>query len=112
MSLTEQEITEYFKLKEKKDKQNKYFYSYIKNKIKNAKETNQEEYKKLMLKQNEANKKYKKEALQRLKEDPIKYKEFREKDIKYRKELKEKKEQQQALLNEENNKKEQKLNTE
>ena len=34
MSLTEQEITEYFKLKEKKDKQNKYFYSYIKNKIK------------------------------------------------------------------------------
>ena len=81
MSLTEQEITEYFKLKEKKDKQNKYFYSYIKNKIKNAKETNPDEYKKIMLKQNEANKKYKKEALQRLKEDPIKYKEFREKFV-------------------------------
>jgi aconitase A len=48
MSLTEQEITEYFKLKEKKDKQNKYFYSYIKNKIKNTKETNQEEYKKTL----------------------------------------------------------------
>jgi hypothetical protein len=97
MSLTEQEITEYFKLKEKKDKQNKYFYSYIKNKIKNTKETNQEEYKKIMSKQNEANKKYKKEALQRLKEDQIKYKEYREKDVIYRKQLKERKAQQEAI---------------
>ncbi len=32
-------------------------------------------------------------SIAKLKEDPIKYKEFREKDIKYRKELKEKKEQ-------------------
>ncbi len=32
MSLTEKEINEYFKLKEKKDKQNKYLYNYIKNK--------------------------------------------------------------------------------
>jgi hypothetical protein len=97
MSLTEKEINEYFKLKEKKDKQNKYLYNYIKNKIQNTKETNQQEYKKIMSKQNEANKKYKKEALQKLKEDPIKYKEFREKDITYRKQLKERKAQQDAI---------------
>ena len=48
MPLTEKEINEYFKLKEKKDKQNKYLYNYIKNKIQNTKETNQEEYKKIM----------------------------------------------------------------
>ncbi len=88
-------MNEYLKLKEKQDKQNKYFYNYVKNKIKTAKETNQEEYKKIMAKQNEANKKYKNEALKKLKEDPVKYKEFREKDVLYRRQLKERKTKQQ-----------------
>ncbi len=91
MSLTEKEIKEYIKLKEKKEKQNKYLNNYIKNKIKNAKENDHETYKLLMSKQNEANKKYKKQALQKLKEDPIKYKEYREKDVIYRNALKEQK---------------------
>jgi hypothetical protein len=46
MSLTEKEIIEYFKLKERKDKQNKYLHSHTKNKIKNAKETNRKNIKK------------------------------------------------------------------
>ena len=97
MSLTEKEIKEYIKLKEKKEKQNKYLNNYIKNKIKNAKENDHETYKLLMSKQNEANKKYKKQALQKLKEDPIKYKEYREKDVIYRNALKEQKLKQEKL---------------
>ncbi len=40
MSLTEKDINEYLKLKERKETQNKYLYSHINNKIQNAKETN------------------------------------------------------------------------
>ena len=43
MSLTEKEMNEYLKLKEQKDKQNKYFYNYIKNKIQETKKSNPEE---------------------------------------------------------------------
>ncbi len=61
-----------------------------------------------MSKQNEANKKYKKEALQKLKEDPMRHKDYREKDVIYRKELKERKAQQEAIkkANEPNEQKE------
>ncbi len=98
MSLTEKELNEYLKMKAQKEQKNKYFFNYIKNKIKNTKETDQEQYKILMSKQNEANKKYKKEALQKLKEDPIKYKEYREKDVNYRKSLKERKTQKEQII--------------
>ena len=98
MSLTEKEMNEYLKLKEQKDKQNEYFYNYIKNKIQETKKSNPEEYKKIMSKQNEANKKYKKSSLEKLKEDPIKYKEYREKDVIYRKLLKERKAQKETQL--------------
>jgi adenine specific DNA methylase Mod len=98
MQLTEEEINEYLKMKQQKEKKNKYFYNYTKNKIKDAKINNPELYKRFMDKQNEANKKYKKAALIKLKEDPIKYKEFRDKELEYRKLLKIRKEQEQNLL--------------
>jgi hypothetical protein len=47
MSLTEKEINEYFKLKEKKDKQNKYLYDYIKIKYKIPKRQTKKNIKKL-----------------------------------------------------------------
>ena len=47
MSLTEKERNEYFKLKEKKDKQNKSLYNYIKNKYKIPKRQTKKNIKKL-----------------------------------------------------------------
>lgn len=98
MSLTENEINEYLKMKEQQKKLNKYHNEYNKKNIQLKKETDQETYKILMDKQNEANKKYKKSALQKLKEDPIKYEEYRLKQNKYKNEWNQKK-KEEALKN-------------
>ena len=51
-----------------------------------------------MERQNEANKKYKKSALEKLKEDPVKYEEYRLKLNKYKNEWNQKK-KEEALKN-------------
>jgi hypothetical protein len=91
MSLTENEMNEYLKMKEQQKKLNKYHNEYNKKNIQTKKETDQETYKILMERQNEANKKYKKSALEKLKQDPIKYEEYRLKQNKYKNEWNNKK---------------------
>ena len=94
MSLTENEMNEYLKMKEQQKKLNKYHNEYNKKNIQIKKETDQETYKFLMERQNEANKKYKKSALEKLKEDPVKYEEYRLKLNKYKNEWNKKKKEE------------------
>ena len=85
--LTEEEYNKLLHLKEQHNKNNLYHKEYIKNKINEIKQTNPEEYKYLIYKQNEANKKYKNKILENLKKDEAKYKEYREKINEYNKRL-------------------------
>ena len=83
--LTEEEYNKLLHLKEQRDKNNFYHKEYIKNKIRDMKQTKPDEYKFLMQKQNEANKKYKNKLLEELKKDEQKYKEYKEQIQEYNK---------------------------
>ena len=91
--LTEEEYNKLLHLKEQRDKNNFYHKEYIKNKIRDMKQTKPDEYKFLMQKQNEANKKYKNKLLEELKKDEQKYKEYKEQIQEYNKNLKMQKKQ-------------------
>ena len=84
--LNDSELQDYLKLKEKRTKQTKYNCEYIKNRTQYIKEHDPEEYKKFLHSANEANKKYKRKALEQLKEDPVKYNEYKIKQCAYKNE--------------------------
>jgi hypothetical protein len=95
--LTEEEYNKLLHLKEQRNKNNFYHKEYIKNKFREMKQTKPDEYKFLMQKQNEANKKYKNKLLEELKKDEQKYKEYKEQIKEYNKNLRIQK--KQLLLN-------------
>lgn len=95
--LTEEEYNKLLHLKEQRNKNNLYHKEYIKNKFREMKQTKPDEYKFLMQKQNEANKKYKNKLLEELKKDEQKYKEYKEQIKEYNKNLRTQK--KQLLLN-------------
>ena len=95
--LTEEDYNNYLKLKQQQENKNIYHKQYNKNLIQDAKNNNHDKYIFLMQKQNEKNKIYKKKALQQLKENEIKYNEYRLKINEYNKQLRLKK--KENLLN-------------
>ena len=82
--LTEEEFNYLLKLKEQQQKRNAYHNEYNKNKLQVLKETNQEEYKRKITLQNEANKKYKQNIMNKIKQDPELYKQYNVKMTQYR----------------------------
>ena len=89
--LTESDYNNYLKLKQHHENNNIYHKNYLKNMIQETKQNNPEKYKLLMSKQNEKNKIYKKQILEKLKEDEEKYIEYRKKMNEYNKNLRMKK---------------------
>ena len=82
--LTESDYKDLLKLKEQHEKRNAYHNDYNKKKLQELKQTNQEEYKKKMTKQNEANKIYKQNLMNKIKQDPELYKQYNIKMTQYR----------------------------
>ena len=82
--LTQEDYNNYIKLQEQHKKRNEYHNQYNKSKLKDLKENNQEEYKKKITSQNEANKKYKQNIMNKIKEDPELYKQYNIKMTQYR----------------------------
>ena len=82
--LTQEDYNNYIKLQEQHKKRNAYHNQYNKSKLKYLKENNQEEYKKKITSQNKANKKYKQNIMNKIKEDPELYKQYNIKMTQYR----------------------------
>jgi hypothetical protein len=95
--LTETDYNEYIKLKEQNKRINNYHRKYIKNKFEDAKKKNPEKYKLMINEQVKHNNKYKKDVLEKLKEDPIKYNEYRLKINEYNRSYRNKR--KQKLIN-------------
>ena len=89
--LTESDYNNYLKLKQHHENNNIYHKNYLKKVYEETKQNNPEKYKLLLSNQNKKNKIYKKEDLQKLKEDEEKYKEYRLKINEYNKEYRLKK---------------------
>ena len=82
--LTEEDYNYYLKLKDQQQKRNDYHNKYNKLKMQELKNNDTEEYKKKITKQNEYNKIYKQNMLNKLKQDPEAYREYNLKLTKYR----------------------------
>ena len=82
--LTQEDYNDLLKLKENHEKRNAYHNEYNKKKLQDLKENNQEKYKKKITSQNEANKKYKQNIMNKIKQDPELYKQYNIKMTQYR----------------------------